>query len=109
MNQKQFLANGQYLENEVRSRAQKVGSHFFDADTMRFFSSRVSELMWKKGDDIYFVTSEADKGHIKHKGSIRAYTVRKCSKEGSIDPISDFQEYPTLAQARTAIKEVLEN
>ena len=107
MNHKQFLASGQYLEDEIRSRAQKNGSHFFDADTMRFFSSRISELMWEKGNDIYFITSEADKGYIKHKGSIRAYTVRKCTKEGSIDKVSDFQEYPTLAQARSAIKEVL--
>lgn len=109
MNQKQFLDTGRYLIDDVKERSKKGDKHFFDADAMRFFSSRISELAWQKGNDIYFITSEADKGYIKHKGSIRAYTVRKSTIEGNIDKVSEFQEHATLRQARNHIKEILEN
>ncbi len=107
MNYKQFIESGRYLIDEVKTRAENGDSHFFDADTMRFFSSRVSELAWKKDDDIYFITSEADKGRYQHTGSIRAYTVRKCSMFGGIDTIGDFQGHATLRDARKAIMEMI--
>lgn len=109
MNQKEFVNSGKYLLNEVKIRAEEAHSHFFDADTMRFFSSRVSELCWNKGMDIYFITSEADKSSFKHSGSIRAFTIRKCSIDGNIDTIGKFQEYSTLNEARKGIKEILES
>jgi hypothetical protein len=108
LNQKQFLKQGNYLIDEVKHRAEKKGSHFFDKETMRFFSSRTSELCWKNGDNIYFITSEADNGHIKHKGSVRAFTVRMCDKDGDINTIGDFQEHENLNQARQAIKEAVQ-
>ena len=116
MNLKQFIASGDYLIDEVKRRNHKAGQYFFTAETMRFFSSRVSELAWQKGDhkdyrtnEIYFITSEADKSYIKHSGSIRAFTIRKCDIDGDIDTISKFQEYGTLGQARKGIKEFFEN
>ena len=39
---KQFLALGNYLVDEIKTRAEIGSPHFFDTDTMRFFSSRVS-------------------------------------------------------------------
>mgnify|MGYP001584311663 FL=1 len=111
---KEFVNSGRYLEDEVRKRAEKHGSHFFDADSMRFFSSRVSELMWSEGDmknyeneSIYFITSEADRGHIQHSGSVRAYTVRKIDRDGDIDTIGEFQGYETLNDARHAIMDLI--
>jgi len=104
---KQFNDSGNYLEDEVRRRAEKGSPHFFDKDTMRFFSSRISELMWKKGTDIYFITSEADRGHIKHSGSTRAFTVRKINADGNIDKVSEFQEHSTLNEARKEIKNII--
>lgn len=116
MTMREFLSSGNYLEDEVRRRADKAGSHFFDDDTMRFFSTRVSELMWQDGDrknyesnPIYFITSEQDRGHIKHAGSVRAFTVRSVDENGHFDTIGDFQGYSTLNDARKAIKELLEN
>jgi len=109
MNQKQFIASGNYLIDEVKRRAEKGSPHFFDADTMRFFSSRVSELAWQKDEIIYFITSEADKSYHKHSGSIRAWTVRKSDIDGDITTLGDFQGHETLSQARKAIKEVIEN
>lgn len=111
---KEFLKDGRYLEGEVRKRAEKGSPHFFDRDTMRFFSSKVSELMWSVGDlkdyqknDIYFITSEQDKGTIQHAGSVRAFTVRKIDEKGDIETVGDFQGHPTLNDARKEIKKIL--
>jgi len=111
---KQFINAGQYLEQEVIQRAKKGSPHFFNEDTMRFFASRISELMWASGDrmgykinPIYLITSEADKGYYQHKGSIRAYTVRVIDINGNIKTIGDFQGHPTLYEARKTIKELI--
>ncbi len=106
--QKTFLQEGNYLIDEVKRRAEKGAPHFFDADTMRFFSSRISELAWKIDENIYFITSEADKGPYKHQGSVRAYTVRKCDINGDIDTVGKFQEHETLNDARKEIKAIWE-
>ena len=110
-----FLKQGRYLIDEVKRRAEKGSPFFFNPETMRYFSSRVSELAWSKGDlknyqteDIYFITSERDTSFHKHSGSTRGYTVRLCDKTGDIQKVSEFQEFGTLAQARKFIKEVLE-
>ena len=111
----EFLKQGRYLIDEVKRRAEKGSPFFFNPETMRYFSSRVSELAWSKGDlknyqteDIYFITSERDTSFHKHSGSTRGYTVRLCDKTGDIQKVSEFQEFGTLAQARKFIKEVLE-
>jgi len=101
---KQFIDSGNFLEDEVRRRAEKGSPHFFDKDTMRFFSSRVSELMWKKGSDIYFITSEQDRGMT---GSVRSFTVRKTDADGDINSIGEFQGHATLGDARQAIKDII--
>ena len=117
MNQKEFLASGNYLIDEVKRRSDLKNGHFFDKDTMKFFSSRISELAWQKGGsqdptykikDIYFITSEADQSDLKHKGSIRGWTIRKADLDGNIKTISEFQEYGSLMDARKAIKEILQ-
>ncbi len=108
MNQKQFLHQGNYLIEEVKTRAEKGSPHFFDTDSMRFFGSRLSELCWRLGEKIYFITSEADSGRIKHSGSTRAWTVRSIDKNGDIQKLGKFQEHGTLNEARKAIKEIVE-
>ena len=109
MNYQQFLGKGNYLIDEVKRRAEKSAPHFFDADTMRYFSSRVSELAWRIEDDIYFITSEADRNtRYYHKGCVRAWTVRKCDKYGDITSISEFQEFESLNEARRAIRTIYE-
>jgi len=97
-----------YYVDEVKARAEKRHSHFFDADTMRFFSSRISELCYMVNQDIYFITSEADRGRIKHQGSKRAFTLRKIDQLGNITTVSKFQEYTTRHQALKALSKLLE-
>jgi len=105
--QKEFLKEGNYLIDEVKTRAEKGSPYFFSPNTMRGFSSRISELCWKVKDDIYFITSEADR-FDHHKGSIRAYTIRTCDIEGDINTIGEFQGHATLRDARQGIKAILE-
>ena len=111
---KQFLDRGRYLEDEIKRRAEKGSPHFFDKDTMRFFSSRISELMWSEGElkdyqksNIYFITSEADKGRTHHAGSARAFTVRIIDADGDINALGKFQGFSTLGEARRAIKDAI--
>ena len=82
MNNKQFIESGNYLIDEVKARAEKGSPYFFNDGTMKFFSSRTSDLCWKVGEKIYFITSEADKGPHLHQGSARAWTVRHIDKDG---------------------------
>jgi len=105
---KQFLDRGRYLEDEIKRRAEKGSPHFFDKDTMSFFSSRLSELMWSEGElkdyqksNIYFITSE------KHAGSARAFTVRIIDADGDINTFGEFQGFSTLGEARRAIKDAI--
>ena len=104
---KSFIQSGQYLIDEVKTKSQKNAPYFFDKDSMRFFNSRVLELAWQKNNEIYFITSEADSGRIQHKGSIRAFTVRKLTVNGGIDTIGEFQGYATKREAQKAIMEIL--
>lgn len=108
MNQKDFIKSGNYLIEEVKTRAEKGSPHFFDQDTMRFFSSRISEYCWRIGEKIYFITSEADRYYIKHSGSVRAWTVRIIDLDGDINTLGKFQEHSSLSQARKAVKEVFQ-
>jgi hypothetical protein len=86
--------------NEIRIEAKRAGSHFFDADTMRFFGSRVLPTVY---GGRYFITSEQD-----HYGNgAKAYTVRIALDKGNIDTVGDFQAYATRAQAVRAIKQLL--
>ncbi len=105
---KDFIKSGNFLEDEVERRAEKGSPFFFSKDTMRFFSSRLSELMWKDANrNIWFITSEQDKGTTQHGGSTRAFTVRKIDESGDIQTAGDFQGHATLSDARRAIKDII--
>ena len=107
MSLKDFVKSGIYMLDEVKRLASKGDSHWFDADSMRFFSSRVSDLCWKKDDLIYFISSEADSNPTKHSGSVRGWTVRTCSTEGRINKIGEFQEHASLRDAQKALLEII--
>jgi hypothetical protein len=86
--------------NEIRIEAKRAGSHFFDADTMRFFGSRVLPTVY---GGRYFITSEQDN----YGNGARAYTVRIALDKGNVDTVGAFQAYATRAQAVKAIKRLL--
>lgn len=88
---------------EVKRLAEKRHSHFFDADTMRFFKSRVSEEAYKFGDKIYFITSESGPS------GIRKWTTRFVKEDGDIDTLGQFQEHGSLLDARRAIRDFIQS
>ena len=98
----QFLELGQYQIDDVKYKAEHGASkYWFTPETMRFFKSRVSEMTWKIGDKIYFISSE------KQSQESRFYTVRVCEIDGNIRTVGQFQGHETLRQARNAIREIL--
>jgi hypothetical protein len=73
-------------------------THFFDADSMRFFKSRVYESQ-VVGHRVYFLTSEKC-----DYTDPRLYSVRYWDAETDmIDTVGEFQEHKTLATARRAL------
>lgn len=92
----------------------RTGSHFFDADAMRFFRSRVDAYCVAGVDGWYFVTSEQ---HVTtyptYRKDPRRYTVRRLSvvksEHGKGDDLrlyelEGFQAYATLETARRRAK-----
>ena len=74
-----------YDINDIQFEMQAAGSHWWDRDTMRHFSCRVSEQVYQGPGGIYFVTSE------KSYNDKRYFTVRQYHPETkSIDTIGDF-------------------
>jgi hypothetical protein len=70
------------LETEYKYRTDGNG-HFFDADSMRFFKSRIG-IVRSKGDDYYFVTSE------RPPHGPRQFSVRHMDINGSINTVGEF-------------------
>lgn len=75
-----------YDINDIQFEMQAAGSHWWDRDTMRHFSCRVSDQVYQGPGGIYFVTSERTFSGTKRYFTVRQYDhVRK-----SIDTIGDF-------------------
>lgn len=77
--------------DEVRTANRRAGNHFFDADTLSFFQSRVSDLLYAGR---LFVTSE------KPRGGVREWTVRAAMDDGSCSTMEPgFRAFSTGAAA----------
>lgn len=89
--------HGAFFTTNAIARANRdAGFHYFDADTMRFFGSRVLPRVF--GGHL-FVTSERS-GFDPN--SPRRYSVREVFPDGSIDTVGEFNEYATAAAATRA-------
>ena len=88
-----------YTIEDVKRRAKRAGSCWFDPGTLRFFRCRVSDRVHPAADVCFFVSSECD-----YRGEDRRYTVRCAGADGGIDTIGDFRAYPTSAAAHRAAK-----
>lgn len=81
---------------EVRAANKAIGHHWFDADTMRFFNSRVeSELI----NGRYFVTSEQFSS-----ADQRMFNVRRVEANGAVNTVDDFQGLATKQAAIDAAR-----
>jgi hypothetical protein len=75
------------------------GQHWFDADTMRFFKTRVCRSSYDCISGL-FITSE--RGPL---GAERRYSIRKADFEtGKVSTVGEFQAYATLKQAKGALR-----
>jgi hypothetical protein len=72
--------------------------HWFDADSMRFFKTKLPEVAYETTAGILFVTSEVNPSGVK------AYTVRRQAPDGQIKTVGDFHHFRTAAAARAEIK-----
>lgn len=70
--------------------------HWFDASTLRFFSSRISQRVYPAPGGAYFVSSEASPGEG------RRYSVRFADSSGDITTVGEFQEYTYRSTAHAA-------
>jgi hypothetical protein len=75
---------------EIKKRSKQAGQHFFDADAMEFFDSRI----YKTTHGNYFTTSE------RGPSGVRRYSVRVIDWEtGEIKTAGEFQQFATLKEA----------
>jgi hypothetical protein len=65
--------------------------HWFDADTMRFFRTRLGDIVI---GGRYFISSEASDYNAP-----RLYSIREAFADASIDTVGEFQAYRTRREA----------
>ncbi|ASR76652.1 hypothetical protein SEA_WATERMOORE_264 [Streptomyces phage Watermoore] len=84
---------------DAKAIAKDQGNHFFSADTMRWWKSRISDMCYSTidGQSMFFVSSERNDDYA------RRYTVRvaKLDENGhfSVETVSEFQEYASRSGA----------
>jgi hypothetical protein len=90
---------------DVKAIDKNQNGHFFDASTLRWFKSRVSEMCYSdlQGKTLFFVTSERMDWVTP-----RFYTVRvaKLDENGhmTMNTVSEFQEYTSWSGAHKRAK-----
>ena len=83
--------------------------YFFTADAMRFFSSRVAwDSLTAYRDGYAFITSEQHQS-LYSEWEPRKYTVRYWNPTDGALPLSEFQEFATLAQAKKYLNNLTDN
>jgi hypothetical protein len=77
------------------------GRHWFDADSIQFFRTRLPKHAFPCGHGVYFVTSEQC-GYFR-----RGYSVRRFW-EGRIQTVGEFNSYPSRKSALRAMRIAME-
>ena len=86
--------------SEVRDFYQRNQSdgHWFDADSMRFFKTKLPGSAYETSAGVLFVTAETNPSGEKR------YSVRRQLVNGGINTVGDFHSFTTAAAARAEIK-----
>ena len=84
--------------DDVKSANSRAGYKWFTPDTLRFFASRPSKIVYGHG---LFVSSELD-----FDGTTRRYTVRLALPTGEIETVGEFQQFATSGQAHAFARKV---
>jgi hypothetical protein len=86
--------------DQIKRAVAATGSHWFDADTLAWFGSRISSVVYPVPDGALFVTSE----FTGFERASRAYTVRLATDDGSVSTVGEFLQYKTRDAAHRAAK-----
>jgi hypothetical protein len=80
---------------EFKKAHKAQGGHFFDAQAMRFFNSKIeSNLLGLNGVQIFITSERFTTEHAKK------YTIRHAMPSGEVGmDLSEFQQFETLEQA----------
>lgn len=87
--------------NDIQTRMRAAGSHWFDADTMRFFGTAVESGVWNSADgrEAYFVTRDDRFDRS------RGYTIRRYdAATNSIETIGELAEWDDLRRCKLHAK-----
>lgn len=95
--------------DDLITTSERLGGHFFDADTLRFFNSRVLSDLYRVDDSRgYFVTSERYEDEPRTY-SVRRYVVTHDDEKNSdyidISSVDEGYQLPTPYQAKKMAKE----
>lgn len=89
--------------DQIIAAHQDAGMHFFDADSKRFFRSRIGSTVYEGPGGVYFVTSE--QFEFRGRSAPRKYTVRKFNQDdASIDHVGEFNKLSRREAAKLAKK-----
>lgn len=92
--------------SDLRHAAASAGSHWFDAESMRFFGTRLPDMpriVVRNGRTmVAFISSERDRHPHGAWNGKRRWTVRAFDGE-HVHSIGDFGAHRTLASARRAL------
>ena len=90
-------------KEELMDYATHHGSHFFDRDTLQFFSSRILETVVQNGQFVYFVTSEQFTDRAEGINGPRKYSIRcmEMHEDGTVNvnSVGQFQKFATSKEA----------
>ena len=91
--------------SDIKRENRTSGYHFFEANALRFFNSKISSTVYQGEGGVFFVTSEQ---FVPTDGSPpypRMFTVRRFMPEtGDVRTASTFQEFKTVEEARAAAR-----
>lgn len=80
-------------------RINQPAGHWFDADTMRFFKTKLPDLAYETPAGVLFLTRETNPR------GLTAYTVRRQVVNGDIETVGEFHAHPTKARGMRALKD----
>ena len=90
--------------SEIRRANVAADHHFFDADAMAFFDSRIEDGGKVYGGR-YFITSE--QFHFRGEAFPRKYTIRRADADGTVHTVlGTWQEYASMIEARAAAEAI---
>jgi hypothetical protein len=97
-----------YSDTRTVAQNARLYTHFFDADTMRFFNSRIGDVAYRVFDKdgsehVYFTTSERFNDETPRLYSVRVMHVLPGRRHWTVDTLGEFQAYKTGKAAKAAM------